>query len=266
MEELMEEFVWTVCIDGYDSIEVSCCGSDSSTHLAITSKGKPGYLRIRAYAPLAQVPGLHRTFAALTPQPFKIVEFANRFGLLGCPVSSSYMRMESSAVERGRREPELLTDWIAQSQKLKDALSLWDRTGTENREQLQGGPQDRPPGDTRGVGRQSYSNHAETRETLNHLLSIVNQNLDALGVETRLVWDFNRELVKMTLVPRNLLGAIWAEFALAIGANRAANDYQRCEACGIFFEKRGLKRADAVYCSNACKSRAYRNRSPKLET
>src|SRR6266700_3281910 len=65
------------------------------------------------------------------------------------------------------------------------------------------------------------------------------------------------------LVPEDLLGALWADFALAIGENKGQESYLNCAACGIFFESGLRKRSDARYCSDACKSKAYRRRSAK---
>lgn len=40
-------------------------------------------------------------------------------------------------------------------------------------------------------------------------------------------------------------------------------NYGKCEVCGAAFE---LLRSDAKYCSNACKTKAYRIRRTKEET
>jgi hypothetical protein len=66
------------------------------------------------------------------------------------------------------------------------------------------------------------------------------------------------------LMPRNLLGAIWLQLAFAFSTH---SSYQDCEQCGKTFELTRVdlanprkKRADQKYCSDACKSRAYRVR------
>ncbi|MDB5309430.1 MAG: hypothetical protein JWO38_3632 [Gemmataceae bacterium] len=62
----------------------------------------------------------------------------------------------------------------------------------------------------------------------------------------------------MGLEAPTLLAAIWLQAAEAISADRT---YNRCRACNSWFEvTTGAARSDREYCSNACRSRAYRER------
>ena len=60
------------------------------------------------------------------------------------------------------------------------------------------------------------------------------------------------------LVPKNLFGALWLQFAEAIDDDR---DYRRCTQCLKWFEiAPGSGRPDKLYCSDACRMRSYRTR------
>lgn len=60
------------------------------------------------------------------------------------------------------------------------------------------------------------------------------------------------------LDPSTLLAAIWLQFALAVSGNRA---YQNCKECGRWFEVSPEKaRKSKLFCSQACRSKAYRER------
>jgi hypothetical protein len=59
--------------------------------------------------------------------------------------------------------------------------------------------------------------------------------------------------------PRNLLGALWLEFAEAY----AGKELRQCVECKKWFAVRGhlpRSRSDVRYCSVACRNRAYRSR------
>jgi hypothetical protein len=58
--------------------------------------------------------------------------------------------------------------------------------------------------------------------------------------------------------PDSLLGALWLQFAQAVIQNK---QYRRCESCAEWFEiSPQVARAERVFCSTACRSRAYRQR------
>src|SRR5262249_22046787 len=60
-------------------------------------------------------------------------------------------------------------------------------------------------------------------------------------------------------LPRNLLGAIYLQFAHAIQGGRQS---RRCQQCNTWFElARG--RTDRSYCSNACRTRTHRERQQR---
>jgi hypothetical protein len=63
--------------------------------------------------------------------------------------------------------------------------------------------------------------------------------------------------------PRNLLGAIWLQFAEAAAAQKL---YRRCDFCGIWFEvSPRVAGKSRVYHSNACRVKAYRERQAEAQ-
>jgi hypothetical protein len=65
-------------------------------------------------------------------------------------------------------------------------------------------------------------------------------------------------LLQLEFEPSNLLSAMWLQFALAITGNKT---HRQCFACQTWFElSPEVTRSDRLFCSNACRTRAYRQR------
>lgn len=64
-------------------------------------------------------------------------------------------------------------------------------------------------------------------------------------------------LIRIRLKPTSLIAALWLQFASAVGQRHS---YRACAACGTWFQvgPGGDVRADAKYCSNACRQRKFR--------
>jgi hypothetical protein len=64
----------------------------------------------------------------------------------------------------------------------------------------------------------------------------------------------------LRIVPVNLLGAMWFQFAQAVDSHR---EYRTCKECGKWFEigtKGYGKNINRVFCTDKCKSKDYRKR------
>lgn len=86
---------------------------------------------------------------------------------------------------------------------------------------------------------------------------ILNQRTQS-GYGVILDWRDNLEKLDMKFLPETLLDALWLQLEQAIAGNRA---FQVCEQCGSLFEiSQKAKNKGRVYCSDACKSKAYRER------
>jgi hypothetical protein len=65
---------------------------------------------------------------------------------------------------------------------------------------------------------------------------------------------------RIRIIPQRLLGALWLQFARAVDGNK---DYGQCLTCESRFEislQETGYRTNRAYCSDACRSKAYRER------
>ena len=61
-----------------------------------------------------------------------------------------------------------------------------------------------------------------------------------------------------TSSPDGLIGALWLQFARAVERD---SQFRQCAECGTWFELApGTARADKLYCSTPCRTKAYRKR------
>ncbi len=62
----------------------------------------------------------------------------------------------------------------------------------------------------------------------------------------------------LRIVPKNLMGAMWLQFARGIDGNK---DYRRCRACGKWFEiSLEANRPTRFFCKDGCRYKVYRER------
>lgn len=72
---------------------------------------------------------------------------------------------------------------------------------------------------------------------------------------------FDPVTLQYQLWPKDLLTAMWAQFADAITGDKI---YKSCEWCGTPFEiNPRIARKNRIFCSNACKQADYRDRRSK---
>jgi hypothetical protein len=89
----------------------------------------------------------------------------------------------------------------------------------------------------------------------------VNDKLKEHLSSTKLLWSAQNHL-ELTIVPRSLISALWLQLARAVEGNRS---YRSCEFCQRWFEVGAEVRADAKYCKNACRQKAYRRHKENPE-
>jgi hypothetical protein len=97
------------------------------------------------------------------------------------------------------------------------------------------------------------------KPALFYIQEVVNTCLTEL-VSSRLVWDSEWKELLLRFIPSCLGGALWLQCAQAINGNK---DYRQCQEsqCKAWFELApNVARSDKQFCSNACKTRAYRER------
>ena len=82
---------------------------------------------------------------------------------------------------------------------------------------------------------------------------IVNEQLAKLA-SPQLLWSEQARRFGIYLRPKNLLGAMWVQFAQIVDERKIIAG---CEVCGTWFEK---TRKDRRHCSDRCRVRAMRKR------
>lgn len=104
---------------------------------------------------------------------------------------------------------------------------------------------------------------------LAHIIGRINAELRENAAPS-LIYSASDDRAILRIVPQNLLGAMWLQFARAIDGGKA---YARCEVCGDLWEvapdsdyspeARGVHRSNKRYCSDKCRSKALRVRQQR---
>ena len=182
---------------------------------------------VRRYKPLRDETGLFRIFAETKRTQKGIMGFAERYGLLGERLYFFPRKEKLPDWGEATQDVEKVHGWVSEIRLVADTMRRYEVGGAAIRDD----------------GRRS-----------------INRRLEEL-VSPRLEWTADQESLQLSYVPKNLLGAIWLQLAFALGHEK---QYPRCIHCKKPFEvsldKRTGSRADAIFCSNKCKSADYRSR------
>ncbi|HUQ91450.1 MAG TPA: hypothetical protein VM120_07200 [Bryobacteraceae bacterium] len=236
--------------------------------------------------------GLFRTLLSTTA-----VAFANKYGLLGLSrsheeepnieVTDRYLQNQAS---------EELSRWLTEKTILREAVALWDSLRSGDVAKVRQVITWEAPGEiwylapSRTTGEYWHDDVqlskrfvVASRETSPQrfarfknydvmapgwyaLQQIVNRNMRNWSVTPRLVFGPGGDdtELKIRVIPNNLIGAIWVQFALAIEQKR---NYRQCRQCGEWLEvARGTKEDQkSKFCSNACRFKAYRERQHQAQ-
>jgi hypothetical protein len=244
----------------------------------------------RAYEPLVEHTGLFRTFASLADDKDAIVAFADKYGLLLGGNETIFVplpRGERAAITRdgnlGSVPAERLDTWRAEIAEMRELLALWCAARESDKKKLAAHLKWHG-GDV--VSYRPAPEHSITEEAiwrrerdpapmavgdlikpaLYYLARRVTRRLE--GDEERpalafpaLIWDTDKVAPVLVLSPKNLLGALWLQFAQAISGNKI---FRECDECSTWFEvSKSAFRVNRMYCSGACKAKAYRRRQEK---
>jgi hypothetical protein len=247
-------FEWKVARTGYRWID-----SPDGRRICAVDAEQPDWFGSDCYEtpyhPLERT-GLFREFADLAPTAKGIVDFANRFGLLG--IGGNFPLETESGRVLVRAEP--FAFWKEEIETLKKAIAFWDIFSANGdltfvRKELQ--KLNLPPGVRRRL-------HIDDDDPGMAALSFVRTSTDARlqkHTSPRLLFQGNLPRLELVLMPSTLLGALWLQFSLAIDGLKR---FIKCSQCGAPFElsrdKRTGKRADAQFCSVRCRVGHYRAR------
>jgi hypothetical protein len=247
----MVKFVWSVAVSGYLWKERQLDENTVVEPDIGPVKGWP----VRRYEPLKDHTGLFYTFAETEPTEEGIISFANRYGLLGLsielrnsitmpleeaeqygdPVDVNRLRdpSEEYGAEMGGYRSEEVALWKAQITFMRQAMATWDRL------------------------RRGSAGEQEVRR----LQDIVDKQL--LGSVSPRLESVQRGGLELAVVPLTLRGVLWLQFAQAVSGNK---EFRTCRTCREWFKvSPESARTNRQFCSEACRSRAYRGRKEQAQ-
>jgi hypothetical protein len=292
MPDIPLQFPWEVAESGYRWIDSGPITESGQARRPFLTHGRPiggGGFRAMPYLPLSAFSGLFRVFADTEPNHNGIKAFADRFGPLGPDIEKPiplHDQPSAKNVPVGTGEP--LAAWSDEILRMRFAIDLWEAARNGDVGRLQGViswvedgsgvrvdshpelPDDHSPEPPfyidRGWIAGGYPGDDRLRRfvpgdlvkpALHHVQSMINKKLEGRA-SPRLLWDANRERLGLYIVPDGLIGALWLQFARPVERD---SRFRQCAECGIWFElASGTARADKLYCSTPCRTKAYRKR------
>jgi hypothetical protein len=229
------------------------------------------------YAPLQQETGLFRELAEVPPTQEGILAFANRYGNLGLVAYYAAAGSMHDEQEYGRfGEP--LESWIQEIAAMKEAVELLDlvrrrdETALSRKLRWRAKPvEGTPPCWVYESSAGSVPVHGGTSPytpadifapALGLLTRWVNERLWG-NTTLSLASDRTEGKPLLEIKVGTLRIALWVQLAQAIVQPA---DYRRCKTCGRWFAvPDDLRKADQVFCQDACKSKDYRDRKAKAQ-
>jgi hypothetical protein len=242
---------------------------------------------VRWYQPLRKNTALFRSFAEVElthQQEGRVVEFANKFGLLGDPPAGYDFSIPDLSLPEDVKSWNVLLWWRCAIHAMRDMIGLWDAVRTRDHSRLQNyitwwndhkvvyhnnqDPRFVSPLQiiaSREV-REGWLAHFKQGDLVTpawfHLMSTVNMWLAGL-VNAELQWDEAALRPVAQIVPSSLLGALWLQLYHAIDGEK---NYRTCEVCKTWFEVTPkVNRTTKRYCSDACRSQALQDRHKRAQ-
>lgn len=238
---------------------------------------------------------MFREFAAIPLTPEGVVAFANRRGPLTLDRRFRIASPEPPHDELGVwAEP--LVEWLFEVAHLRQVVRIWDLCQGGQVSELQkfirwrededGHPRVEHvmPADARynpglwGNRRVGVVGVIASRTVNERLLTVMPEgdvilpariyiqktldlclsSLTATGMEL----DLSTAAMSVQVTPRNLLGAMWLQFARAVEGGK---DFRQCSNCGNWIEvPPTAAHAARLFCSNSCKTKNYRDRKERV--
>jgi hypothetical protein len=228
---------------------------------------------VAPYRPLEAETGLFLTFASTDPTPEGVLQFAHRYGRLGKGVEMAFYPgwEDKPGVLQTGESCEPLSEWYRHINALTHWYQVWDAARKGDHQALgrllnkRLTLQDDPASGSKkrlmvvaDPERGLIQAGGDRVELAYHYLADQFSQTMAGLLEPRIVWDESMPRPMPQIVPVSLLGALYLQFAYAVGADK---HYQQCAHCAKWFELApGLNRADRLFCSDSCRVLAYRTR------
>jgi hypothetical protein len=222
---------------------------------------------VQRTAPLQEHPALFRDFSVLVPREGALLGFANDHGLLGLeePDGDRLIRWRAEIISMS--EVVGLWDCVQADSSALEGLFQWRPDGKEVEYRYPDVTADEhPPSRDWGL----FANTSDNAERVFsgdligparlRIQRVINEHLaDRLAV--KLLWSTRSDHLGVHVVPINLVGALWLQCAAAI---EGARQYRACKTCSHWFELGpGAHPKNALYCSNNCRTRNYRQRKAR---
>jgi hypothetical protein len=260
-------FRWFVCDAGYRWESVRLADDKTERRLACARPSSDaakgdwfdqdlGLVKGRCYDPLQEHTGLFRLFASAKPIEAGIIGFANRFGFLFSadqltPVDELG---NSSDHPRDGSEGETLEQWRAAIQAMRVVVKLFDNIAAKDQRRL---PEVKGEPPLKGeVG----------AEAMARIIEYINQGLSRDATAALAYPNKKRGSLpfhgQFQIVPKNLLGALWTQAAVAFHEGTEFRTCVRCQepyALSRFSPKTNVL-TEARFCSTRCRVSAYRQR------
>jgi len=267
---------WHVPELGYALVKVRRTDSDLDEWALAETLDREKPRRVRVTHPLRDTPALFKTFSDLAGRSDQenVLAFADRYGWLG--VTEGYL--DCRIIEGTPKNPapvELIHTWLDAISDMRHAVDLIDAVNSDDCRTLK---QWITWHGAAAVyqrkfkwGSHIYRLEPEFDQWLRDVMKsgdmvsaakvvaqkFINQGLNR-HTATRLLFGDNREALRLHVVPKNLLGAMWIQAAQAAEGGRA---FRRCENCATWYAVAPeLARSDRIYCSRNCRFKAYRKR------
>jgi hypothetical protein len=206
------------------------------------------------YTPLHSNPGLFRAFADIDRTQESIVAFADRFGLLKDPEGGEPLATWRAAIIEMKSAVECWEEAQKANAKPPQILSSFDIQRIAALEQARAELQEQLISMQGEVFLQG--NVSASTSEWESVASKLNQNIS--HVRPVFVVGPMKDGLSVQLMPTNLLEAMWPQFGQAVESNRA---FRKCPQCVTWFDiSHKAGRFDKVFCSGACKAKAYRGR------
>jgi hypothetical protein len=181
--------------------------------------------------------GVCASFASTRPTPANVLAMAKKYGLLGRQRRSAVLSREESSLlllqwdVAGRDEFELCVepafDWLYVHALMNSLLGAWDR------------------------GLKASSHGTEIPKLLDHEFEG-----GRLAIDLRM--NVGDQKICADLVATSLADALKIQLAMLIASDAILRQCTECS--GWFIVTPGMGRREKLYCSDACKMRAYRSR------
>lgn len=284
MPQKSPHFYWLVPENGFE-----WRADKTNNRLTLCLKEPAGEFRV--YHPLKTHSGLIQEFARLNVNQDDMLRFANHYGNLSNINSSKQTDTENPC------SGESFQDWENEILSVRQVLELWQMASTKDYRNLneyinwtrQGilisnifNPMHQDNSATFVISTESADlsnsgkitgnnlylpvtertfanfNKTDPRKPVLYLIQhIANFKIKDL-IKPCLMLDDHRNSLNIKMKPKSLLGALWLQCLMAIDQQK---HFAMCCTCSSWFElPENVVRKGRKYCSDACKSKAYRQR------